>query len=256
MKRLLKRENSIKDKLSDLDKIIGDIYYYDNVSSTMDIAFSIEESKLKENSLIIADEQTEGRGRYSRKWYSDENDLLFSFILKGYDFKVPYSIIASYAVYKSFLKYTNRVKLKWINDILWENSKKISGVITEEKNNRTVIGVGVNLNSKKFPSAIQDSATSYYIETGRRIDKDDFLTEIIGNIILLLKRVRKNELKEILMEWEEDSRIKNRKVKIVNDNGEFSGIVKGINHNNGALIVENNGKIKEFYDGSLFYTIF
>jgi len=253
MKRLIEKENLLGKRLKELDRSIGNIYYYDTVISTMDVAFTVKDSELKDKSLIVADDQTMGRGRYKRIWYSGENDLICSLLLKEYDSEVPYSIVASYAVYKSFLNYTDMVRIKWINDILWANGKKISGILTEEKNKRTVIGIGVNLNTDCFPEGLKSIATSYYIETGIRIAKDNFLVELIKNLINLLKRIEKGEISNVLLEWEDDSKIKDRKIKLVTENNEFTGITQGINAQSGALRVKVKDGIKEFYEGSMFY---
>ncbi len=141
--------------------------------------------------------------------------------------------------------------LKWINDVLWENGKKISGVLTEECRNRTVIGIGVNLNSEEMPLSVRNGSTSYYIETGERILKEDFLSSLIAELFLILDRVKKGGITRVMNEWETEADLRRKRVCVINDSGEFKGIAAGINKKTGALILNRDGGQLEIYEGSL-----
>jgi BirA family biotin operon repressor/biotin-[acetyl-CoA-carboxylase] ligase len=162
-------------------------------------------------------------------------------------------MLGAFAVYRTFRSLTDRVRLKWVNDVLWENGKKICGILTEEKNERTVIGVGVNLNNRFFPPSIGDYATSYYIETGNELDKKVFTATIILELFDILRRQRIEGIGELLGEWEIESGILKRSVRVITSTGEFTGIVQGINRKTGALELLTEEGIIELYDGSLFF---
>jgi BirA family biotin operon repressor/biotin-[acetyl-CoA-carboxylase] ligase len=217
----------------------------------MDAAFSLPEESIRNRTLVVSDEQTVGRGRYDRKWVSSEGHLTFSILLTEYDFRVPYSMIAAHAVYRVLKKHNGRVRLKWINDVMWENDKKISGVLTEEKMARTVIGVGLNLNSAEMPQSLETSATSYYIETGKLLVKETFLSFLVEELFRMLDRVDSGEIQDLLTEWETDACIEGRHVTVVNESGNISGTAAGINKKTGALILKNDLGFKEIYEGNL-----
>jgi len=255
MKRLHERENQLKELFCHLAPWIGNIYYFDCVPSTMDIAFSIDQDTPVNNTLIVTELQTHGRGRFGRRWYSGIHDLQLSVLLTVYDYRIPYSMVSSYAVYGAFKRYTDHVKLKWINDVLWDNGLKIAGVLTEERQDRTVVGIGVNLNSDKLHKVVRNTATTYYIETGKTIQKELFLRDILSGLFFLLDKIENHGISEVLEDWERASRICGKKVVIKNAHGRFHGTAEGIHKATGALLLNCNGKQIKIYEGSLQYCL-
>ena len=251
MKRAREKEDRIITLFPRLGPGSTGIFWFKTVDSTMDTAFSLPEGSIRNRTLVVAEKQTMGRGRYDRKWVSSDSDLTFSIILTDYDFRVPYSMIAAHAVYRVLKKYNGRVRLKWINDVLWENGKKISGTLTEEKMTRTVIGVGINLNSAEMPLALKASATSYYIETGKSLVKETFLSFLVEELFGMLDRVDRGEVQDLLTEWESDACIEGRCVTVINDRGHISGTAAGINKKTGALILKSDLGLKEIYEGNV-----
>jgi BirA family biotin operon repressor/biotin-[acetyl-CoA-carboxylase] ligase len=254
MQRLREMEKRLETALSLLHHELGPVYCFDSVKSTMDTAFGMEAAEIGDKTIIFSDRQTRGRGRHGRKWYSAKGSLIFSIILTAYDIRIPYSMVASYALYRAFTRFTQDVRLKWINDILWENGKKIAGVLTEERKKRTVIGMGINLNNVYIPSRVSRIATSYYIETGNQILKEEFLVTIMDELLTLLGNVENNGTEEILAAWENDAGIRNRSVKVVNGEREIFGTALGIDKKTGALRVKAGKEEIDFYEGTLFYT--
>ncbi len=252
MKRMPENEDRLAELVPGLKSGACRAYWFDTVSSTMDAAFNLEEELVIDRTLVISDVQTTGRGRYSRRWFSTCEDIIFSLILTEYDFRVPYSMLSAYAVYITLIKHKAPVMLKWINDVLWENGKKVSGVLTEECRNRTVIGIGVNLNSEEMPLSVREGATSYCIETGERILKEDFLSSLIAELFLILDRVKKGGITRVMNEWDTEADLRGKRVHVINDSGEFKGIAAGINKKTGALILNRDGGQLEIYEGSLF----
>ncbi len=125
---------------------------------------------------ILADEQTDGKGRFDRKWLSQKGGLYLSIIIE----KTPLpSLRACYAVARTIeILTTLRPQIRWPNDVLIRN-KKVAGVLTESLNNNYICGIGVNLNQKDF-NAISE-ATSIQIETGETIDQDKFLKILLSH---------------------------------------------------------------------------
>ena len=252
MNRYYDKEKLIRNLLMQGNIKIGDIFYYDKVTSTMDVAANLNYDSLKDLTVIISDEQTQGRGRYRRKWYGSGEDCMFSIVLKDYDFTIPYSLIASLGVYKVLSPLSQDLRLKWINDVFW-GPKKISGILTEEKNNRTTIGVGVNVNSSKFPSNIINDVTSLYLETGIIYDRINYFVKLIKSIMDYIYIAHRDGVEKLLKLWEKASKMRGVMVRVNTSNGAQSGIVQGINYKTGALIIKDGNKIKELYDGTLSF---
>jgi len=254
MNRIPEKERKIAGFLSAKGITGLRIYCYSKVKSTMDTAFSLSDSIMSDKTVILADRQTHGRGRFDRTWYDGEGSIALSVILTDYDFRIPYSMVASYAVYKTFLEYTGRVQLKWINDVLWENGKKVSGVLTEERAGRTVIGIGVNINTLRFPRELIGIATSYHIESGKILDTEEFTGALISNLFGLLEDIQTNGIEPVLTKWENASKMKGRNVQVVLDNGtKCTGRLKGLDKKTGSLILETNHEELEIYGGSIFF---
>ena len=119
------------------------VYIFDELTSTMDLADKlITQNK---TDVVVAKKQTKGRGRYGRKWYSEEGGLYFSFIEKNgrNDFL---SEIVSFSIVKTLQEYRINCKIKFPNDIIYRN-KKIAGILIEKKGEIYIIGIGINVNN-------------------------------------------------------------------------------------------------------------
>ncbi len=112
--------------------------HFETVISTNDTAVG-----LSPFTLVTADTQTGGRGRYGRQWISDRGNLFFSAVLpldtQSADF-MPFA--AGLAVVKAL--HPLPVQLKWPNDVLL-NGRKIAGILLERTDNTLIIGIGINL---------------------------------------------------------------------------------------------------------------
>ena len=251
MRRIESREEELKKLLGKLRRDIGQVYWYDTVKSTMDVGFDIAD--VSDMTIVVADRQTRGRGTKGRQWFSTAGSLFCSLVLTRFDIRLPYSMIASYAVCRAFRRYNGKVRLKWINDVLWENGRKISGVIAEERSKRTVIGIGANLNNLRLHNKIKNTATSYRRETGECIDIAGFLRDVTDELLSILAVVQDEGIENVMAEWESDACIKNRRVRIVDGVRELTGTAIGIDRRTGALILSTEKGEVPVYGGSLFY---
>lgn len=252
MNRNHKKERLIKQKLSNDDFNSVGVLYYDKVTSTMDVAAGLDYNSLVDPTVIVAEEQTHGRGRFERKWYSSNDDSMFSIVLKNFNFSVPYSMIASLGVYNVIHTLSSKVGLKWINDVFW-GDRKISGILTEEKNNRTIIGIGVNLNTKDFPFPISNIATSLFLETGKHYDKIDFTVRLIKSVLDLIDKAHENGVEELLKQWERASKMREAMVRVETVSGVKTGLALGIDYKTGALKLKTRGEIIKLYDGTVTF---
>src|SRR5699024_869560 len=154
------------------------IIHKEVINSTQRLAHTYAGEKAKHGTVIIADEQTEGRGRLDRPWTSSkEKGMWMSMILRPTiaPYLAPQLTLLTATVLADVLKnYTNlKPKIKWPNDILI-NGKKVAGILTEMQAEQdqilyVVIGIGLNVNQEKndFPEDIDKKATSIHIETER-----------------------------------------------------------------------------------------
>lgn len=152
-------------------------------------------SELEDKTVVYTYNQTAGRGRLDRKWNNIGSDNIYaSIVLKPSNkMKDVYSNLTQYlclVLAETFEEYGVAPKIKWPNDIQI-NSRKISGILAEgvndgEKLEGIVLGVGINLNtSKEILDLINQPATSLNIETGKKIDKEEFLQKVLNKFCLL-----------------------------------------------------------------------
>ena len=150
-------------------RIVGwEILYFRSVSSTMDIARREAEDGAAEGTVIIAGEQTGGRGRLQRDWLSPPGNLALSVILYPEVSGLSYLVmLASLAAARSIEAVTGlEVRLKWPNDVVVE-TRKICGILTEcelveDRVAFVVMGIGLNVLSRRadFAEEIRGIATS------------------------------------------------------------------------------------------------
>ncbi len=162
------------------------ILHYDTLDSTNNLAISFAKEKAAEGTVVVSEFQTKGRGRFNRSWQSARGkDLLFSLILRP-ELKAQEAPILTHLAAQSVLEilaseFKLPAKLKKPNDVLIRN-KKICGILTEssaikQKLEYVVVGIGLNVNSER--KNLIDSATSIYIETKKKVQKEPLLIGIL-----------------------------------------------------------------------------
>lgn len=158
----------------------------DEVASTQDVAADLLlDPRSDPPGIVFAHDQKNGRGRFQREWQSElDLSLTMSLVYRSYaDHRSPWFIGMAVAL---AVAATIEGKVRWPNDVML-NGKKIGGVLTElivsnRFGNVPVIGVGVNLNQAVFPSELENSATSLFLETSRIYNPKETAEAIIEKI--------------------------------------------------------------------------
>jgi BirA family biotin operon repressor/biotin-[acetyl-CoA-carboxylase] ligase len=217
----------------------------------MDSAFSLPEPS--DRTVVVAGEQKMGRGRLGRAWSSIPGGLYASVVLMEHDPDIPYSMLASQAVLRAVHERGIDARLKWVNDVLSGGNRKIAGVLTEERGERCVIGMGVNVNNREFPPDLRERATSLYLESGKEVDIIHCLCSILEHLFPMIERAHSGDIEKLLADWEREAGLRGRRVKLTVEREELYGTVRGVNRTNGALLLSVDGELREVYEGSLFF---
>ena len=162
-------------------------YFYHKIDSTqLEIWRRIEENKIDNKTVVIADIQTNGKGTHGRKWYTDEvNNIAFSFFrqinceidkLDGLTTEMPQIILD---IFKEL--YQVNLQMKLPNDIFY-NDKKVGGILSETKVSGNivkyiVVGIGINTCQTEFDTEIKNIATSIKNEFGIDVDRMKIIEE-------------------------------------------------------------------------------
>lgn len=237
------------DPLLKTKEIAKTIQYYFELPSTNKTAKQLADNNNANNgTLIIAEKQTLGKGRFDRKWTSPSSGIWMSLILKP---NIPPSEaskitqIAAASVYKALLKFGINVSIKWPNDI-FINGKKLCGILTEmkcdiDRIHYLVLGIGlnVNLNAEEITDELKDIATSLKLEFNKTFSKSLILSEILNNFEPLYEKfILENNICEVLNICRQNSNLLNQKAKLITYHKEEIVTCIGIN-DNGELIVKD-----------------
>lgn len=162
------------------------IHRYQTVSSTNDILKEMAEDGAREWTAVLAENQTAGRGRRGRKWYSPTGNLYLSVLMKPVVELVDLprmSLLLSLAVHHAIRAESVSLALKWPNDILWEG-RKLAGILIEgktvdERVIHVVAGIGVNMNleTSALPEDLRHRVTSLK-EAGIGWSKEEVLQRL------------------------------------------------------------------------------
>lgn len=200
-------QNELKKSLSRL--ALGDIKYFESIGSTNDEALAWAADNAHDLSLVIADEQTAGRGRLDRKWFTPKGTALaLSLILRPTAEEKPHLSrtvgLAALAVTESLRARGLDAQIKWPNDVLIYG-RKVCGILVEsvwsgEDVDCAVIGIGVNVLKESVPPAenLLFPATSIEQELGQSPDRVDVLSGILAAFLSLRPRLTSDEF---LSQW-------------------------------------------------------
>lgn len=229
-----------------LDKSLNDISIeiYKSLSSTNDFA----KKSNQVNRLIIAQTQTNGRGRMGKSFYSPKNKgLYFSYVINpnlSLEMVPLITIAAALAIQKALPIKTN---IKWLNDILIDD-KKVAGILVEgdielqtKSFNKIIVGVGINLFSSDVPQKLENIMTSVDHHTNNEIDKHkiliDFITEFKKRIIEIKTNKDKliSDYRAECITINKDIIYENKVYKVININ-EFGQLIVKDKNNNQIII--------------------
>lgn len=229
----------------------GMVLRFSQVDSTMKVIRKDPE----DGKIIIAAEQTRGRGRTAgRIWDSAPGEsLLFSLSLLKKKLNVPPTSIPIRAALALSRMLSDRfglqARIKWPNDVL-VREKKISGILGESSGDFLFIGLGLNCVQRSFGGDLRRPATSIFLETGRDIEPEDMLEALLPGMEQLFFHVKKEELPQVIRPWLykiggdfeviEGTEEQPRRVR---------GRIDGIGPEGELRLFQKNGKIRSIYCG-------
>ena len=231
-------------------------YHFKSLTSTQDKAKEFAKKGLS-NVVIVSDFQTNGRGRFKRKWYSSKGGLWMSILLKSkYSENLQYlTFIAAIAAVKSIKKITGiDTKIKWPNDVHYKG-KKLCGILTEGifgKENYVIVGSGLNVNQIKFSADIKNTATSLRIIKNKKINIGKLRKNIADDFFHIYSHYfLKNNLGGIIKTWKSCSDTINRHVAVMTIAKELRGRAVGIDKSCNLLLKLKSNKVIKITEGDI-----
>lgn len=180
--------------------------WYDAVGSTNSTALDWAGDGATTGSLVVADFQEHGRGRFDRVWTADPGkNLTFTVIIEPGEVRPNLGLLplaAAVAVTEALTESIepHRPLVKWPNDVIL-TGKKVCGILTEsslpsdsaDRGGRVVIGIGLNVNQDRFPKEISESATSLFRVLGRQVDRVELLAGILKAMESVYEEIRSEQ---------------------------------------------------------------
>jgi len=205
--------------------------------------------------VYVAAEQTEGRGRQGRRWFSPAGgSVSISLLWQLPDLRAATGM--SLATGVAVLRALNRLGiadagLKWPNDVMWQD-RKLAGILVEARGGKdcaAVIGIGINT---AFPDKAIVDQPFVDLETilGEVPPLNDVAGAVLNELLLLLPIYQSGGRDDVLEEWRSVDVLRDRPVRVEQDGVEFRGIERGINEQ-GALLVETERGVRSFSTGEL-----
>lgn len=209
--------------------------------------------------MIIANEQTGGKGRLGRTYESAKDEGIYmTLVLKPQicpQKAVNITLVSALAISRAFDELGIKTKVKWPNDIICDK-KKICGILTEMKNQGSeilciAVGIGINVNQKDFSKELENKATSIYLQTGSFYERAEIIAACVKHFNGLYKEFLEHENLEFMVDEYNEKLINIDKEIIIEKNGiKESAILLGID-NNGILKILVDGKEEKLISGEI-----
>jgi BirA family biotin operon repressor/biotin-[acetyl-CoA-carboxylase] ligase len=231
--------------------MMHNLHHFKTLDSTNDYAKE-HYAKLPSGSVILADTQTRGRGRFNREWHSGKGGLWFSIVFHhrhpAKSFLLTFAAAASVA--RAIKELGLAASVKWPNDV-YIGGKKVCGILTENvvsgRETVSIIGIGINVNNRVALA----SATTLRSVLGKRLDKAAIISSVLDKFRDYSEEFKSQRARRIICDWEScwHQRLKN--VRLFTVSGVVSGRAVGISPSGALVIKTDSGKQREVLEGDL-----
>ncbi len=234
------------------------VYVYKIIDSTNTQAKKLLTDGAKHGTIITAEEQSAGRGRFDRKFFSPAKTGIYMTVIikpqKNVSDVQLITVATAVAVLRAVKKLTGiELDIKWVNDIFL-NNKKICGILTEAivdfesgMAESLIVGIGINISTTydNFPNDIKKVATSLF---PKNISRNHLIAEIVNNLITLCDNLTD---KNLIKEYKEHSIVLGKQITYLNNNSKQTGKAIDINDNGNLIVKLSDGKIAVLESGEV-----
>jgi BirA family transcriptional regulator, biotin operon repressor / biotin---[acetyl-CoA-carboxylase] ligase len=237
--------------------------WFPSVGSTMDVAEEAAEAGAGEGLVIVAGEQTRGRGRRGRVWSSPPGaGLYLSFLFRPPADAAPclslLTLAAGVAVQCAVARASGlTAQLKWPNDVM-VGRRKLAGILAEGLGvggpaPSIILGIGINLRRSSHPEEIAERMTSLEDELAHIVPQGLVLEEILVQVRRIYDELRRGEADDILRAWRQTApSAEGSPVEWQTPQGSRHGITAGID-SDGALLVRTPEGVERIVGGEVIW---
>ncbi len=236
-------------------------WHYFRTDSTNNVAWRLAARGAPHGTLVLAEEQTAGRGRLGRNWYSEKTSGIYSSIL----LRPPLSpaaapvltLMAGVAAHRAISLTTGLpVDIRWPNDLL-VNGKKVCGILTEmsaelDRLHAVVLGIGVNINHREMPAELKEIATSLRIEGRKFYSRLHLLVTLLKELEQHYRVLLEEGSGAIIRRWAAaSSYAEGMRVRVLSNKGEFLATTLGLESNGALKVRSDDGKVESLLSGEV-----
>lgn len=238
------------------------IHYHEETASTNDVAIGLAAAGAEEGTVVVAEKQTSGRGRFGRKWFSPPGkNLILSLVLRppflpGRASQVAITTAVAAAVSLRDL-FDLPALIKWPNDI-YIRGRKTGGILTElsaelDRIHHIVVGVGMNLNmtEDEVPAHLRTNCTSVLIETGNRCDRIQVAVTFLEELERRYRSLLKEGFSPIADEWVALSLSLGQRIEARSEGRLYSGYPAGLDEDGSLLLRLDSGITRRISGGDI-----
>jgi len=214
------------------------IYHFFRTDSTNRVGMELGYAGEPEGVVILAEEQSAGRGRAGRSWRSERGTGIYVTLLlrpKISPVQAPLlTMMAGLSAHAAIQARTGlQVDLKWPNDLML-NGKKLGGILTEMYSDTTlvrfvIVGIGINVNQEKFPGELSTMATSLRAETGKNESRLELLARLLREFESDYNRFLREGASSVTARFTKASSYAvGKRVRVANGAESFTGVTAGL----------------------------
>jgi BirA family biotin operon repressor/biotin-[acetyl-CoA-carboxylase] ligase len=228
------------------------IYHFFKIDSTNSVAMRLGESGEPHGAIVVAEEQTAGRGRAGRAWASEKSSGIYCSILLRPVIPPAHAplltLVAGLAAYDAAAEDLDmHPDIRWPNDLL-VGGRKFCGILTEmraepDRVHYAVVGIGMNVNQAKMPEQLADSATSLRLQTGKPHSRLELLIRLLRHLDRYYNQFLSEGAAPILRRFAEVSTyFKGKRVLITTATESFTGVTAGLEPSGVLRVARDDGR--------------
>lgn len=236
------------------------IRYFTSVPTTQNVAHQWAKEGAPEGALVVAEEQTAGKGRLGNQWDSPPGQGIWMSLILRPEISIReashFTLLTSLAVYQAIQPYSRlSVQIKWPNDLLIDG-KKVCGILTELKGEEDridylIIGIGVNVNQPAdWASEWTKPATSLSQVWGKPIHRASLLVAILQQLEKYYDLYKQEGFAPVKQAWEQITYLFGKRIIARTPNGKVEGVAACLN-DDGALVLKTDTGLQELYSAEI-----
>lgn len=238
------------------------IHCYPSLPSTNRLAKQMALEGALHGTVVIADEQTEGRGRNGRSFYSPQSTGIYMSMVLRPHLDAASAMLVTTAVAVAVCRAIDSIHggpawIKWVNDI-YVDGRKVCGILTEGISGfengaieSVIVGIGINFSTPigSFPAELREKAGSLFpLGVPQKVSRNQLIALIIMEVLDSIKHIEK---RLFLEEYRQRCMVLGRRVLVIQGNHQYEAVAQQIDENGALLVRAENGELHLLRSGEV-----